>query len=111
MSFGGHRLSWKKDFLQKDWWISLSYPFFYLMYVIVLASAWKRDGNITWAYPYPFLDIDNPIISGLSRVQAAYFIAFIFIIVFTIFHISLHSLNNGMYSVFNKNQTKNKKRK
>ncbi|WP_338989469.1 hypothetical protein [Spiroplasma endosymbiont of Seladonia tumulorum] len=111
LSFGDHRLSWKKDFLQKDWWISLSYPFFYLMYVIVRAAAWKRDGNITWEYPYSFLDIDNPIISGLSRVQAACFIAFIFIIVFTIFHISLHSLNNGMYRVFNKNQTKNKKRK
>ncbi len=79
------------------------------MYVIVRVVAWKQDGNITWAYPYPFLDIDNPIISGFSRVQAACFIAFIFIIVFTIFRISLHSLNNGMCRVFNKNKTKNKK--
>ncbi|WP_338955186.1 hypothetical protein [Spiroplasma endosymbiont of Polydrusus cervinus] len=107
LSFGDHYLSWTKEFLQKDCWVSLSYPFFYLMYVIVRAAAWIQDGNIDWAYPYPFLNIHNkPMIPGASRAQAACFIAFIFIIVFTIFHVGLQSLNNAMYRVFNHYQDK-----
>ncbi|WP_338963251.1 hypothetical protein [Spiroplasma endosymbiont of Sarcophaga carnaria] len=105
LSFGDHRLSWKKEFLTKDWWISLSYPIFYLMYVLIRAAAWNRDGDTIWAYPYPFLDIDNPIITWLTKVQATFFIIFLFTVVFTAFHVALQSFNNGMYRVFNKYQS------
>lgn len=104
LSFGDHRLSWKKEFLTKDWWISLSYPIFYLMYVLIRAAVWNRDGDTIWAYPYPFLNIDNPIIAGLTKVQATFFIIFLFTVVFTTFHVALQSFNNGMYRVFNKYQ-------
>ncbi|WP_374695936.1 hypothetical protein [Spiroplasma endosymbiont of Polydrusus formosus] len=46
LSFDDHRLNLTKEFLQKDWWVILSYPFFYLMYVIVQAAAWTQDVNI-----------------------------------------------------------------
>ncbi|WP_425379505.1 hypothetical protein [Spiroplasma endosymbiont of Stenodema calcarata] len=106
LSFGDHRLNWRKEFLIKDWWISLSYPIFYLMYVLIRAAAWTHDGDTIWAYPYPFLDIDNPMIDGLTRIQATFFIIFIFVIVFTTFQVGLQSLNNGMYRVFNKYENK-----
>ncbi|KAF0850601.1 MAG: hypothetical protein EIB84_05940 [Spiroplasma poulsonii] len=75
------------------------------MYVLIRAAAWNRDGDTIWAYPYPFLDIDNQIITGLTKVQATFFIIFLFTVVFTAFHVALQSFNNGMYRVFNKYQS------
>ncbi|AGM26216.1 hypothetical protein SSYRP_v1c06260 [Spiroplasma syrphidicola EA-1] len=106
ISFGTTTISLKKEFWIKDLWLSVSYPLFYWIYVLIRAKIWLLDYETLWAFPYPFLDIYNPFIENVSPTGMVFLIGFSFFLIFGGVQLLLTWFNNAMYKVFLKNQNK-----
>ncbi|AHF61164.1 hypothetical protein P344_04550 [Spiroplasma mirum ATCC 29335] len=106
LTFGDYKIHWVKNFVKKDWWVAISYPLFYFFSVVVRGAIWTKDGNTAWAYPYPFLDLNFPMVENASKVEYSMLIIVGFFVIFSMVQILLNLLNNAMFKVFEKYQDK-----
>ncbi|AKU80001.1 hypothetical protein [Spiroplasma turonicum] len=103
---GKNKISYKKVFIEKDIYISIAYPFGYLLFIYVRGLMYLKDNRSVW--PYPFMEFETGRLWIGNNVGVYMFIlTIIFIIWIVAQHYLLVFINNLLYKLKNKLEERN----
>ncbi|WP_169918212.1 hypothetical protein [Spiroplasma monobiae] len=82
-------------------YLTILYPFLYMIYIYLRGEMYMKDGWIEPAWPYPFLDFSNPFI-GTSTILYMLLLTVVFTVWIILHHVFLLFLNNTLFKSFHK---------